>query len=83
MVVPAPSRKCHVLTLGKLEKIKYTHRYVIFDQELEHVFSEKDLGVVIDSDMTSEEHMSSKINKANAIVGLIRRSFSFLDCNLF
>ena len=27
--------------------------------------------------------MSGKVRKANAIVGLIRRSFSFLDCKLF
>ena len=27
--------------------------------------------------------MSEKINKANAVIGLIRRSFSFLDCRLF
>ena len=27
--------------------------------------------------------MSEEINKANAVLGLIRRSFSFLDCHLF
>ena len=29
------------------------------------------------------EHMSAKIKKANSIVGLIRRSFSYLDSKLF
>ena len=61
--------KCHVLTLGKLDTIRYTHRYTIYQSELEHVFE--------------EEHISSKVKKANSIMGLIRRSFSFLDCHLF
>ena len=41
--------KCHVLTLWKFENIKYTHRYRIYGNELEHVFEEKDLGVKIDA----------------------------------
>ena len=76
-------KKCHVLTIGKHENIKHTHRYRLEDNELEHVADEKDLGVTFDSDLTFEDHMSMKVNKANAIVGLIRRSFSFLDENLF
>ena len=75
--------KCHVLTLGKLENIKHTHRYLICQNELEHVFDEKDLGVIFDSDLKFEDHISMKVNKANVIAGLIRRSFSFLDCKLF
>ena len=75
--------KCHVLTLGRFENIKHTHRYSICHNELEHVFEEKDLGVTIDSELKFEEHMSAKVKKANSIVGLIRRSFSFLDCALF
>ena len=75
--------KCHVLTLGKFEDIKHTYRYTISNQELEHVFEEKDLGISFDTNLRFEEHISSKVQKANAIVGLIRRTFSFLDCSLF
>ena len=75
--------KCHVLTTGKFENIQYTHRYRVCDRELEHVFEEKDLGVVMDSNLNFEDHIISKVNKANSIMGLIRRSFSFLDGNLF
>ena len=42
-----------------------------------------DLGITIDSKLTFEEHISLKIKKANAIMGMIRHSFSFLGCNLF
>ena len=75
--------KCHVLTLGKFENIRYTQRYMINNEELEHVFEEKDLGVIIDSELSFTEHISSKVRVANGIVGLIRRSFSYLDCNSF
>ena len=37
------SEKCHILTLGKFENIRYTNRYIICDSELEHVYTEKDL----------------------------------------
>ena len=75
--------KCHVLTLGKFDNIRYTHRYRIYEHELEHVFEEKDLGVIFESDLKCDEHISAKVRKANAIVGLIRRTFSFLDCRIF
>ena len=75
--------KCHVLTLGKFENIMHTHRYKIYGTEIEHVFDEKDLGIMIDSELKFEEHISLKARKANAIMGMIRRSFTFLYCNLF
>ena len=49
--------KCHVLTLGKLDNTKYTHRYTLYKHDLDHVFEEKDLGVIIDMELTFEEHM--------------------------
>lgn len=75
--------KCHVLTIGKFENIQHTERYNLYGNELEHVFEEKDLGVHIDSELKFDEHIANKVNKANALVGLIRRSFSYLDGELF
>ena len=75
--------KCHVLSLGKFDNIMHAHRYTICGYEMEHVFNEKDLGVVFDSELNFENHISQKVQIANAIVGLIRRSFSYLDCNSF
>ena len=74
--------KCYVLTTGKVENIRHTYRYSVYDKELEHVFEEKDLGVIMDSDLNFEQHITTKVNKANSIMGLIRRSFTFLDCYL-
>ena len=53
----------------------------MYNNELDHVFEEKDLGVYIDSELKFDEHISAKVNKANSMVGLI--SFSYLDCALF
>ena len=75
--------KCHVLTLGKFEDIRYTQRYKLDGEELEHVFDEKDLGVTLDSELKFRDHMNIKINKANSMAGLIRRSFDYLDGPLF
>ena len=75
--------KCHVLTVGKFENIRHTHRYGIYGKELDHVFEEKDLGIMMDSELSFDEHRSLKVQKANAIMGVIRRSFSFLNGNLF
>lgn len=53
------------------------------NHELEHIDSEKDLGIIIDSGLTFEEHISQKVTKENAILRLIRRSFSCLDRKSF
>ena len=75
--------KCHVLTLGRHQDIKHAHRYCLNDQELEHVFQEKDLGVIFDTELKFEEHIAAKVNKANSIIGVIRRSFHYLGEDLF
>ena len=67
--------KCHVLTIGKFANIKHAHEYILEGNELEHVFVEKDLGVLIDCDLMFEDHISKQVNKANAMLGLIKRSF--------
>ena len=48
-----------------------------------HVFEQKYLGVTVDCKLSFEEHISAKIRVANAIVGVIRRSFTFLDGSTF
>ena len=50
---------------------------------MEHVFEEKDLGVTFDAELTFAEHIMTKARKANAIVGLTRRSFTYLDSKSF
>ena len=51
--------KCHVLTLGRFEDTKYTKRYTVYGNEMEHVFEEKDLGITIDSQLTFGDRIAS------------------------
>ncbi|XP_068250159.1 uncharacterized protein [Palaemon carinicauda] len=41
--------------------------------------TERDIGVVIDDKLTFADHLAEKIEKANKIVGLIKRTFVFLE----
>ena len=52
-------------------------------EQLEHVFEEKDLGIVIDSELTFEEHIAKQVKKANSILGVINRSFEHLSPTIF
>ena len=47
------------------------------------MIEEKYLGIVVDSDLTFSEHITEKVRKANSLVGIIRRSFSYLDQDTF
>ena len=49
---------------------------------MEHVFKEKDLGIIIDTDLTFDVHVSEKIKKANNMLGLIRRYFCCLNADI-
>ena len=64
-------KKCHVLSLGKIENTQYTMRYKVYGDEMDHVFDEKDLGVTVDSNMTFADHIATKVRVANAMMGLI------------
>ena len=53
------------------------------DTELKQVNQEKDIGVIVDDLLKSENHMYEKIKKANNMMGLIRRCIIHLDEAMF
>jgi len=69
--------KCKVLTFGK--RSTPPAEYILCNTKLQSTANEKDIGVVVDNQLSFEEHINEKINKANSIMGLIRRSFTYLD----
>ena len=75
--------KFHALTIGKHENIVHAHKYRMDGVELEHVFEEKDIGVIVDSGLSFDEHITTKVKKANAMAGMIKRSFTYLESNFF
>ena len=46
--------------------------YSLHRKSLEKVIEEKDIGVVIDSDLTFEKHINEKVNKANQMFATLR-----------
>ncbi len=72
--------KCRVLHVGKdLDEFTYTMTAKDESVELEYTTAEKDLGVIIDSTLSFEQHCDTAITKANRILGIIRRSFKYMD----
>jgi len=71
--------KCNVLHLG------FSHQqyiYYLSGAAIQPVLSVRDLGVTIDHDLKFHEHTSLVTNKANRILGLIKRSFTCLDSDM-
>ena len=44
---------------------------------------EKDLGVTFDRLLNFDVHIQNAINKANKVLGIIKRSFAYLDEEIF
>ena len=76
------AEKCHVLHLGsKNQRYAYSMKKHDCSEYVELAKSEeeKDLGVIVDAGLTFSKHIEKQVNKANKIVGLIRRSFTHLN----
>ena len=44
---------------------------------------EKDLGVIFDGSLQFDLHTHSAISKANRMIGILRRTFTYLDKDIF
>ena len=74
--------KCVVIRLSVTSENWY-YKYTLGNDELEYVDLVKDLGVFVDTELKFRHHISTKVNKANSIMGTIRRSFKYLDHTTF
>jgi len=74
------AKKCKVMYVGKKNPC---HEYKMEQEgvqiELERTRVEKDLGVHIDDQLKFSDHTEIQVNKANKLLGLIRRSYTYLD----
>ena len=77
--------KCVQMRIGKSKTPEKT--YTLHEDTslppLKKSTKEKDIGVIIDSSLSFEHHMTEKINTANRNMGLIRRTFSDLSKTTF
>ena len=67
--------KCHAIQFGKGPQVTYT----LNDRAIEVVDHEKDLGVIVPSNLTFEEQVAAIVSKTNSIIGLLKRSFITKD----
>ncbi|CAF0783566.1 unnamed protein product [Brachionus calyciflorus] len=51
--------------------------------KLSNSFGEKDLGVMISNDLKWANHVNYGVNKANRMLGMIKRAFKYIDCKSF
>jgi hypothetical protein len=48
-----------------------------------NTMEEKDLGIIIDNKLNFQNHINKQVNKANQQLGLINRSFRYMDKDMF
>ena len=81
--------KCKVLTVSLNRYHDCLPRsYHLYNDNGDEVFleksdCEKDIGVLVDSGLGFSEHIQQQVSKANSIMGLIRRTYTFLDEQCF
>ena len=77
--------KCKIIHLGRTNpQSHYTMRFTNSTEQvtLEPSEVEKDLGVLVDQELKFSKHIEVQVNKANKILGLIRRSYQYLDAHM-
>ena len=75
--------KCSTIHLGRNNKQnEYSMRIHNSDERvnLNSTKAEKDLGILIDTELQFSQHTEVQVNKANRILGMIRRSYEYIDC---
>lgn len=72
--------KCKYMRIGRTTIDDQGYQ---MEKQLKKVALEKDVGVVINDKLSCVDHLAEKVNKANKIVGIIRRTFVTLDTTIF
>ena len=75
--------KCKTMRIAKSKVNEYKYRLKSDMEPMQISSDEKDLGVVIDNKLNFEKHIVEKVNKANSIMGVIRRTFEYMDDKIF
>ena len=76
-------KKCKHIHLGLDIASSYYMSSATGNLEIEKVKEEKDLGVVIDNKLNFRQHISSKMSTANRNLGIIFRTFTYLNQEMF
>ena len=69
-------KKCHLLQFGRKNAKCLYHLDGFL---ISPVDEEKDLGVIVSQDLKAEKNVTACVTKANKVLGMIKRTFSYLD----
>ena len=72
--------KCKIMHLGTTNP---GYSYSMGEQNLAITTDERDLGVLVDDKLVFDKHIIGIVNKANRMLGMIRRGFSCMDKEIF
>ena len=74
--------KCEAMRIShKQDKSK--HQYYLSDARLKCVDSYKDLGVIMSRDLSWSNHVNASVNKANKVLGLLKRTVGSKNREIF
>ena len=76
-------QKCNVLHIGKSNNNEDYFMDSNKQSKINSVSHEKDIGVTFDAKLNFDKHISNIVGKANQMTGLLKRSFQFLDRDMF
>lgn len=71
--------KCKHIHIGQETGMKYN----MAEENITTSDCEKDLGVLIDNKLNFQDHINTQVKKANQKLGIINRTFSHLDKDMF
>ena len=71
--------KCKHLHLGP----ETNYSYMMEENSIDITTEEKDLGIIVDDNLNFQNHINKQVKKANQKLGLINRSFKYMDKAMF
>lgn len=74
--LPFNISKCKALHIGNCNPCR---RYKMKGRLLEHINDQKDLGVIVDSELKFHKQTAAVVKKANSSLGLVKKTFAQLD----
>ena len=77
--------KCVVMTVGRAP-VQERHYHLLTENgpiEMTRTAQERDLGIIWTPDLKFREEIEERVKKANNIVGIVRRSFTYMTATSF
>ena len=75
--------KSYSINIRNISKPHRYHNYKMSNKDLENTSYIKDLGIIVDENFHFSHHIIDEVNKANQVMGIIRRTMVYLGKHNF